>query len=81
MEGNGKIKWSENVITNEQVDKQTTLNMMKLVRCYVWSIALYGSEAWTLLHDFCQHSKFVFKLSVRINKQIDMNTNVFCYDN
>jgi hypothetical protein len=22
--------------------------MKKLVRCYVWSIALYGSETWTL---------------------------------
>jgi hypothetical protein len=21
----------------------------KLVKCYIWSIALYGSETWTLL--------------------------------
>jgi len=21
----------------------------KLIRCYVWSIALYGSETWTLI--------------------------------
>jgi len=24
---------------------------MKLVKCYIWSIALYGAETWTLRAD------------------------------
>ena len=28
--------------------KMSLLTRKKLVRCYVWSIALYGSETWTL---------------------------------
>jgi hypothetical protein len=28
---------------------ETDLNLMKkLVKCYIWSIALYGAETWTL---------------------------------
>ena len=33
---------------NITLDKQTKYLTQKLVRCYVWNIALYGSETWKL---------------------------------
>ena len=35
---------------NKTFHKKTELNLrMKLSKCYIWCIALYGAETWTFL--------------------------------
>ena len=37
------------VIAKEVFNRKLNIELKKkLVRCYVWSVALYGSETWTL---------------------------------
>jgi len=42
----------EKAVFNRQKTSKLDLNLRKkLVKCYIWSIALYGAETWTL-HAF-----------------------------
>jgi transcription antitermination factor NusG len=31
----------------------------KVVKCYIWSVALYGAETWTLIRNTCKVLKCV----------------------
>ena len=39
---------SEHVTEKHIINKINIQQNKKLVKCYIWSIALYGSETWTL---------------------------------
>jgi hypothetical protein len=49
MKLNAGLPWQKQHSTRRLVSNRLDLNLRKkLVKCYIWSITLYGAETWTL---------------------------------
>jgi hypothetical protein len=48
MKLNPEFPWQKQYSTIRRIFSSATLRQ-RLVKCYIWSIALYGAETWTLL--------------------------------
>jgi hypothetical protein len=44
-----ELSWQQQHSTRRLFHQQIDLNLRKkLVKCYIWSMTLYGAESWTL---------------------------------
>jgi hypothetical protein len=43
-----KLAFSKEILFTSKLDLDLRKKLVKKLKCYIWSIALYGAETWTL---------------------------------